>query len=94
LALEYSKGRQYKKNSGFLGIRFLAELMAEMIQSVSEAKAGEVLEPIVTKLGYHIIKVDKWFSVQLDESLREQVLESVFQLLLQEPSHFNKVQKL
>jgi len=94
LALEYSKGRQSKENGGFLGIRFLAELMPEMIQSVSEAKEGEVLKPIVTKLGYHIIKVDKWFPVQLDESLREQLLESAFQLLLQYPSHFNKLQKL
>lgn len=65
-----------------------------MIQSVSEAHEGEVLEPIVTKLGSHIIKVDKWFPVQLDEFLREQLLKSAFQLLLQNPSHFNNVQKL
>jgi len=37
--------------------------MPEMIQSVSEAKEDEVLEPIVTKLGNHIIKVDKWLPV-------------------------------
>jgi parvulin-like peptidyl-prolyl isomerase len=77
-ALESSKGRSSKEKGGFLGIRFLVELMPEMIQSVSEAKEGEVLEPIVTKLGYHIIKVEKWFPVQLDESLREQLLESAF----------------
>jgi len=92
--LEYSKGRKSQENGGFLGIRLLAELMSEMIQSVSKAKEGEVLEPIVTQLGYHFIKVDKQFSVQLDESLREQLLESVFPLCLQDPSHFNNVQKL
>jgi len=63
LVLEYSQGEKSEKNGGFLGIRFLAELMSEMIQSVSEAKEGEVLEPIVTKLGNHIIKVDEWFPV-------------------------------
>jgi parvulin-like peptidyl-prolyl isomerase len=58
-ALEYSKGRQPKEKGGFLGIRFLVQLIPQMIQSVSEAKEGKVLEPIITKLGYHIIKLDK-----------------------------------
>jgi len=57
-ALEYSKSRQPKEKCDFLGIRFLVELMPEMIQPVSEAKEGKALEPIITKLGYHIIKVD------------------------------------
>lgn len=94
LALEYSKGRQSKENGGFLGIRFLAELMPEMLHSVSEAKEGEVLEPIATKLGYHIIKVEKWLPVELDESLREQLLESAFQLWLQDPKYFNNLQNI
>jgi parvulin-like peptidyl-prolyl isomerase len=53
-ALEYSKGRQPKEKGGFL-----VQLMPQMIQSVSESKEGKVLEPIITKLGYHFIKVDK-----------------------------------
>jgi hypothetical protein len=37
----------------FVGIRFLSELLPEIAQAISEAKEGEVIEPIQTRLGYH-----------------------------------------
>ncbi len=83
LALEYSKGKQSQENGGFMGIRFLAELSPEIQQEISEAKEGEVIGPIQTKLGYHILRVEKWFPHQLNESAREQILESLFQPWLQ-----------
>lgn len=89
LALEHSKGKQSKDNGGFVGIRFLAELSPEIVQAVSEAKEGEVLEPIQTKLGYHIIRVEKWFPVELSESVTEDILESLFRGWLQEQSNSN-----
>src|SRR4028119_2331092 len=55
LALKHSKGKQSKENGGFVGVRFLSELMPEIAQGISEAKEGEVIEPIQTKLGYHIL---------------------------------------
>ncbi|MBE9168984.1 peptidylprolyl isomerase [Pleurocapsales cyanobacterium LEGE 06147] len=84
LALEHSKGKQSQENGGFIGIRFLAELMPEIEQGISEAKEGEIIGPIQTKLGYHILRVEKWFPHQLSESAREQILESLFQPWLQE----------
>jgi parvulin-like peptidyl-prolyl isomerase len=78
LALEHSKGKQSKENGGFAGIRFLAELLPEIVKAVAEAKEGEVIGPIQTKLGYHILRVEKWFPAELVE-VREQVLDSLFQ---------------
>jgi parvulin-like peptidyl-prolyl isomerase len=78
LALEHSKGKQSKENGGFAGIRFLAELLPEIAKAVAEAKEGEVIGPIQTKLGYHILRIEKWFPSELSE-VREQVLESFFQ---------------
>ncbi|MFB2978647.1 peptidylprolyl isomerase [Microseira sp. BLCC-F43] len=86
LALEYSKVKQAKENGGFLGIRFLTELMPEIAKAVSEAKEGEVLAPIQTKFGYHVIKVEKWLTVELNESIRERIMESLFQTWLQNKS--------
>jgi len=81
LALEHSKGKQSQQNAGFVGIRFLKELMPEIVQAIIEAHVGEVIEPVQTKLGYHILRVEKWFPAELSE-IREQVLESLFQAWL------------
>ena len=84
LALEYSKGKQSKEKGGFVGVRFLSELLPEIAQAISEAKEGEVIEPIQTRLGYHIIKIEKWFPIELSESVREEILEFLFQAWLRE----------
>ncbi|MBD2065964.1 peptidylprolyl isomerase [Leptolyngbya sp. FACHB-671] len=84
LALEYSKGKQSQENGGFVGICFIAKLMPEIAQVISEAKEGEVIGPVQTKLGYHILRIEKWFSIELSESVREELLESLFQVWLQE----------
>lgn len=82
LALEYSKGKQSQQNGGFVGVRFVSELVPEIAQAISGAKEGEIVEPIQTKLGYHIVKVEKWFATELSESVREEILELLFQTWL------------
>jgi parvulin-like peptidyl-prolyl isomerase len=82
LALEHSRGKQSQQNAGFVGVRFLAELLPEIATAVVEAKEGEVVGPIQTKLGYHILRVEKWLGAELNE-VRESVLESLFQGWLQ-----------
>lgn len=84
LALEYSKGKQSKENGGFVGICFIAKLLPEIAQAISQAKEGEAIEPIQTKLGYQIIRVEKLFPAELNESVREEILDSLFQAWLQE----------
>jgi PPIC-type PPIASE domain len=49
LAIEYSKD-----NGGFVGIRFLGELMPELSEAISNGQEGEVIGPIQTNLGYLI----------------------------------------
>jgi parvulin-like peptidyl-prolyl isomerase len=85
LALEHSKGKHSQQNGGFVGVCFLAELMPEIAQAIAEAHIGEVIEPVQTKLGYHILRIEKWFPAELSE-IREQVLESLFQAWLQADS--------
>lgn len=84
LAIEYSKGKQSKENGGFVGIHFISELLPELRQAAVEAQSGEVIGPISTKIGHHVLRVEKWFSPKLDETGREKVLESLFQKWLQE----------
>ena len=53
-------------------------MLPEIGKAVAEAKEGEIVGPIQTKLGYHILRVEKWFATDLKE-VREQILESLFQ---------------
>ncbi len=88
LALSHSKEKQSKENGGFAGIRFLAELLPEIAKVVVEAKEGDLIGPIQTKLGYHILRIEKWFPAELHQ-VRQQVLESLFQIWLQAGSKSN-----
>ena len=87
LALEYSKGKQSKDNGAFVGIHFIAKLMPEMAKVISDAPEGEAIGPVQTKLGYHIMRVEKWFPAELNESVREEILDSLFQTWLQASSN-------
>lgn len=78
LALEHSKGKQSRENGGFVGIRLLMELLPEVSEAVASASEGEVIGPIQTKMGYHILRVEKWFPTQINE-VKEQVLDFLFQ---------------
>lgn len=84
LALEYSKGKQSKENGGFVGVCFLTELLPEIKQAVSDREEGKAIGPIQTRLGYHIIRIEKWFPTELSESVREEILSSLFQAWLKE----------
>ncbi|MEQ8542039.1 MAG: peptidylprolyl isomerase [Coleofasciculus sp. D1-CHI-01] len=86
LALDYSQGKQSKENGGFLGIHFLAELQPEIAQAVTNRSEGEVIDPIQTQLGYHILKLEKWLPIELRE-VREQMLEYLFQAWLEKKNH-------
>ncbi|MBE9191999.1 peptidylprolyl isomerase [Gloeocapsopsis crepidinum LEGE 06123] len=86
LALEYSKGKQSQENGGFTGVRFLNELLPEIAQAIATAIEGEIIGPIHTKLGYHILRVEKRFPPELSETVREQILDTLFEFWIQENS--------
>jgi parvulin-like peptidyl-prolyl isomerase len=95
LALEHSIGKQSQINGGFVGDRFLAELMPEVMQAISDAGENEVVGPIQSKLGYHILRVEKWLPTELNETVREKILDSMFQNWLNERSYLeNQVHEL
>ncbi|WP_017314972.1 peptidylprolyl isomerase [Mastigocladopsis repens] len=79
LALEYSKGKQSQEKGGFVGIRFLVELTPEIAETINNAKEGEILGPVQSKLGYHVVRVEKWFPTVLNQAVREQIMDSLFQ---------------
>ncbi len=84
LALEHSKGKQSRESGGFMGVHFLSEIMPEIMQAIAEVQEGEIVGPIQTRFGHHVIKVEKWFPVEFSKTVRETVLELFFETWLQE----------
>ncbi|WP_019501035.1 peptidylprolyl isomerase [Pseudanabaena sp. PCC 6802] len=78
MAIEHSRGKHSKQNGGFAGINFMAEIMPEIKQAIAELKEGEIAGPIQTKLGYHILRIEKWYPAELSDSIRDEVLDSLF----------------
>lgn len=83
LALEHSRGKQSSENGGFAGVRLVAELLPEIAQIISNAPQGEIIGPVQTKLGYHILRIEKWFPAEFNQ-VREQLLDYLFQRWLNE----------
>lgn len=84
LALEYSKGRLSHDNGGFVGTRYLVELTPEVAEAIKNVNAGEIVGPIHSSLGIHILRVEKWFSVEFNQQVRDQVMEALFQVWLKD----------
>ncbi len=82
LALEHSRGLISRANAGFVGVRFFGELRPELAQAMSEAKEGEIVGPIQTKLGYHIVRIEKWFPTELTIAQRKRMLAALLKLTM------------
>jgi parvulin-like peptidyl-prolyl isomerase len=89
IAIERSKAKNSRQNGGFVGINFMAEIMPEIKQAIAELKEGDVTEPIQTKLGFHIVKLEKWYPPEMSDSVRSTILELLFKSWLSNFSNPN-----
>lgn len=83
VALEYSKGKLSHENGGFIGVRYMVELIPEVATAIDNAEVGEIIGPVESKLGYHILRVEKWYPTELNQAVREQVMEALFKIWLE-----------
>jgi parvulin-like peptidyl-prolyl isomerase len=79
MALEHSTAQISRKQGGFVGVRFLSTLMSEIKEAITGVAEGEIIDPIKTHLGYHVLRIEKWFPPTLNEAIREEILEIFFQ---------------
>jgi parvulin-like peptidyl-prolyl isomerase len=84
LALEHSQGKQSHTNGGFLGILYLSQLVPEIAEAIANTATGTIIGPIKTKLGYHLLRVEKWFPTEMSESVREEIFNTLWRLWLRE----------
>ncbi|MEY2856101.1 MAG: hypothetical protein RLZZ74_410 [Cyanobacteriota bacterium] len=84
LALEHSQGKQSHTNGGFLGVLYVSQLAPEIGQAIAKMPPGAIIGPVQTKLGYHLLRVEKWFPSVMSESVREEIFNTLWQLWLRE----------
>jgi len=84
LALEHSQGKQSHTHGGFLGVLYVSQLAPEIGQAIANTATGEIIGPVQTKLGYHLLRVEKWFPSVMSESVREEIFNTLWQLWLRE----------
>jgi hypothetical protein len=67
---------------GYLGLVKRQQMKPEISAKVVAATPGEVLKPIVTSKGVHLIKLEEIIQPQLDDKLRYQILSELFEAWL------------
>nr|AVH79529.1 PpiC-type peptidyl-prolyl cis-transl isomerase [Synechocystis sp. PCC 9413] len=96
MALEHSQAQLSAKNGGFVGIRFLSTLIPEIREAIAprcasgtiaNASEGDIINPLQTHLGYHILRIEKWFPPSLNESVRAEIMEDLWRNWLINNSH-------
>ena len=78
LARQYIQDVELRRKGGYLGMVRRKDLKAEISAAVFAAKPPQLLKPIVTAKGVHLILVEEIVQLQLDNKLRYQIMSDLF----------------
>jgi parvulin-like peptidyl-prolyl isomerase len=78
VAHQYIQDKELCRKGGYRGIVRRKELKPEISAAVFAAKPPQVLKPIVTSSGVHLILVEEIIQPELDDKLRSKILLDLF----------------
>jgi parvulin-like peptidyl-prolyl isomerase len=78
IAQQYIQDTELRRRGGYRGIVRRKEMKPEISAAVFGAKSQQVLKPIVTAKGVHLILVEEVVKSQLDNTLRHQIGADLF----------------
>jgi parvulin-like peptidyl-prolyl isomerase len=78
VAHQYIQDTELRRKGGYRGIVRRKELKPEISAAVFAAKSPQVLKPIVTSKGVHLILVEEVIQSQLDKQLRSKIIVDLF----------------
>ncbi|MDJ0732599.1 MAG: peptidylprolyl isomerase [Nostocaceae cyanobacterium] len=78
IAHQYIQDTELRRQGGYRGLVKRQEMKPEISAAVFAAKPPQVIKPIVTAKGVHLILVEEIIQPQLDEKLRYQILGELF----------------
>ncbi|MDY7014220.1 MAG: peptidylprolyl isomerase [Cyanobacteriota bacterium] len=84
IAREYIQEQELQRKGGYLGTVQRQQMKAEVSAKVFAAAPPEVLKPIVTSQGVHLIQVEEIIQPELNNKLRYQILSDLFSAWLKQ----------
>jgi parvulin-like peptidyl-prolyl isomerase len=84
VAHQYIQDMELRRKGGYRGILRRKELKSEISAAVFAAKPPQILKPIVTSSGIHLILVEETILPELNNKLRYQILSDLFAGWLQQ----------
>lgn len=78
VAHDYIQDQELRRKLGYRGIMYRKDLKPEISAAVFAANPPEVLKPIVTAQGVHLILVEEIVQGELDDQLRYQIISDLF----------------
>lgn len=84
VAHQYISDPELRRRGGYVGKIARKQLRPEISAAVFAAKPPQLIKPIVTAVGVHLIEVEEIVQPQLDERLHQQILTELFENWLTE----------
>lgn len=84
IARQYIHNTETRRAGGYQGIRRRTEFRPEIAAAVFAVTPPQILKPIITPKGAHIIAVEEIIKPELDENLRFQIMGDFFNNWLQQ----------
>ncbi len=84
VAHQYITAPELRRRGGYVGKVVRKQLRPELAAAIFAVKQPQLLEPIVTAVGIHLIQVEEIIEPQLDEPLHQQILTELFDRWLTE----------
>jgi parvulin-like peptidyl-prolyl isomerase len=84
VAHQYIPDSEHKRRGGYLGTVNRQQLRPEISAAVFAAKPPQLIEPVVTAIGVHLIYVEKINQAKLDDLLHQKILMDMFDAWLDE----------
>jgi parvulin-like peptidyl-prolyl isomerase len=84
VAQQYIAVPELRRRGGYVGKVVRKQLRPELAAAIFAIEQPQLLEPIVTAVGIHLIQVEEVIKPQLDEPLRQQILTELFDRWLAE----------
>ena len=84
VAHEYIQDRELRRSGGYRGILHRKNLKPEISAAVFAATPPQILKPIVTSSGAHLILVEELIQPKLDDTVRHKILSDLFSAWLKQ----------
>jgi parvulin-like peptidyl-prolyl isomerase len=84
VAHEYIQDTELRRSGGYRGILHRKNLKPEISAAVFAATPPQILKPIVTSSGAHLIMVEELIQPKLDDTVRHKILSDLFSAWLKQ----------